>query len=375
MFDKVFKKRRLDSSGRLDHQRLLSLVNSMADGVIAVDNSMKIVLSNGSALNILDVNNSLKGRQLGEVVRPFDKNGNPIDIEKLVAGTKTQITNRDLLLHYDDNSGANLYLSIAPVHLSFGRKGQRGFVLLLRDITHEKSLEEERDEFISVISHELRTPIAVAEGNVSNALFVANKTPEGQLDAIKQALQQAHEQITFLADMVNDLSMLSRAERGDLTIEIEEIDIKALISELKDAYSSQAKEKGLIFTAEGPDSAGKFNSSRLYVQEILQNFITNSIKYTEKGEITLSTERKPEGVLFSIADTGIGISKSDQEKLFSKFFRSEDWRTRKTGGTGLGLYVSKKLARLLHAKITVESELGQGSTFSVLVPNMESPQK
>lgn len=371
MLEKLFKQHGIDSADKLDHQRLLSLVNSMADGVIAVDHNMTIVLSNGSALNILDVNSSLKGRQLAEVVRPFDKNGNPVDIESLVAGTRTQTTNRDLLLHYDDNSAANLYLSIAPVHLGFGRKGQRGFVLLLRDITHEKSLEEERDEFISVISHELRTPIAIAEGNVSNALFVANKTPDGQIDAIKQALHQAHEQITFLADMVNDLSMLSRAERGNLTIEIEEIDIKTLVDELQETYSRQAKEKGLGFEAEAPDDIGKLNSSRLYVREILQNFITNSIKYTDKGSVRLAIAREAAGVRFTVADTGIGISKSDQEKLFSKFFRSEDWRTRKTGGTGLGLYVSKKLARLLHAEISVKSELGKGSTFSVLVPDAQ----
>src|SRR5690606_31585085 len=120
--------------------------------------------------NILDVNSTLKGRRLGEVMRLEDKNKQKVDAEKLVSKTTTSTTNRDLLLRYQDNSTINLYLSIAPVRLGYGTIGQQGYVLLIRDITHEKSLEEERDEFISVVSHELRTPIAIAEGNISNAL-------------------------------------------------------------------------------------------------------------------------------------------------------------------------------------------------------------
>ena len=102
--------------------------------------------------------------------------------------------------------------------MGFGKEGERGYVLLLRDITKEKSLEEERDEFISVVSHELRTPIAIAEGNISNAKFVAEKS--GDLSQIKTTLNQAHEQITFLSGLINDLATLSRAERGNLSIDI-----------------------------------------------------------------------------------------------------------------------------------------------------------
>src|SRR6185295_6185512 len=104
-----------------------------------------------------------------------------------------------------------------------------------RDITHEKSLEEERDEFISVVSHELRTPIAIAEGNISNAQFMTNKT--GDIKLVKEALKQAHDQILFLADLINDLSTLSRAERGKLNVDVEKIDIPALMKDLSANYT------------------------------------------------------------------------------------------------------------------------------------------
>ncbi len=364
----MFKRAKKASAQHLDHERLTSLVNSMADGVIAVDSDMHIVLSNGAALNILDVNSSLRGKRLGKILRPQDRNGQPLDIERLVSQTTIPTTNRDLLLQYGDGSKINLYLSIAPVHLGYGqRQTDGGFVVLLRDITREKSLEEERDEFISVVSHELRTPIAIAEANISNAQFVTEKS--GDIKLVQQALQQAHEQILFLADMINDLATLSRAERGKLTMEIETIDVPGLIADLKTSYEPQAKSKKLGFKTDA-DPDCKLVSSRLYVREVLQNFLTNALKYTEKGEVTITAKRQERGVLFAITDTGIGISRGDQEKLFDKFFRSEDYRTRKTSGTGLGLYVTMKLARLLHAEIEVQSKLNKGSTFTVFIPDL-----
>jgi len=342
----------------------------MADGVLAVDQTMHVVLSNGAALNILDLNSSLRGRRLGSVLKPLDKNNQPLDIERIVSQTSTSTTNRDLLLQYDDSSKINLYLSIAPVHLGYGKdkENEAGFVILLRDITHEKSLEEERDEFISVVSHELRTPIAIAEGNISNSMFIVQKS--GDIKLVKNALKQAHDQVLFLADMINDLATLSRAERGKLTMDVEPIDVEKLVSSLEANYTPQAKAKKLQLKTNVDANVGKLHSSTLYVREILQNFITNALKYTEKGSVVISAKPADKGVLFTVSDTGIGISKGDQEKLFDKFFRSEDWRTRKTNGTGLGLYVTMKLARLLHAEIEVQSEFNKGSTFSIFIPNL-----
>lgn len=367
MIHRILSRRRTKRA-ELEHQRLTSLINSMADGVLAVDTRMNVVIYNGAALNILDANTSMHGQPLRDVVQPYDKNNQPVDIVKLVREATTGTSRRDLLLHYSDGSKVNLYLSIAPVHLGYGQKGSRGYVLLLRDITHEKSLEEERDEFISVVSHELRTPIAIAEGNISNAQFISEKS--GDITAITTALKEAHEQIMFLASMVNDLATLSRAERGKLNVDIEAIDAGTLVADLAKSYEKSATEKGLtIKTTIAPDLQPLL-SSRLYVREVLQNFVTNAVKYTDKGSVTIGVKQAEKGICFTIADTGIGISKSDQEKIFDKFFRSEDYRTRKNNGTGLGLYVTMKLSRLLHAEIEVQSELDHGSTFTIFIPNL-----
>lgn len=354
----------------LERERLTSLINSMADGVLAVDERTKIVLSNGAALNILDVNSTLSGKLLHSVLHVIDKNNQDVDLRQVVAETKTQFTNRDWRIEYTDGSTANLYISIAPVRLGYGQAGMKGFVILLRDITREKSLEEERDEFISVVSHELRTPIAIAEGDIGNAEFIFEKSGIKN-DAIKDTLNQAHGQINFLAGMINDLATLSRAERGKLQVDIESINAHDLIQELSKVYHRDAEAKGLKLLTRTDPKLELLQSSKLYVREILQNFITNAIKYTERGSVTIGARVKSGGVDFYVSDTGIGISKTDQEKIFDKFFRSEDFRTRQNNGTGLGLYVTMKLTRLIHAEIEIESEINKGSTFTIFIPNLQ----
>ena len=355
-------------SNALEHERLITLVNSMADGVLATDETGIIVLSNGAALNILDINSTLTGQNLAGVFKPIDKNNQPVDVSTMLLTTSTPTTNRDLRLKYNDGSLINLYLSVAPVRLGFGGTGQRGYVLLLRDITHEKSLEQERDEFISVVSHELRTPIAAAEGNLSNVLMIGAK--EHLPDDIAKATEAAYQQILFLGSLVNDLATLSRAERGKLNVDIVEVNVGELIDSLIGEHRPQADKKHLELRKELANDLQPLKSSRLYVREILQNFITNAIKYTETGSVIISAQAKPGGIIFEVKDTGIGISKGDQDKIFDKFFRSEDWRTRKNTGTGLGLYVTMKLARLVHAEIELESELNRGSVFKVTIPDL-----
>ena len=231
------------ASELLDHERLNALVNSMADGVIAIDEVGKIVLSNGAALNILDTNGTLRGKKLESVMQLIDSNGQKISLTEQIQSARTSLSSRDWLIRYSDESTANLYVSAAVVHLGYGKSGQRGYVILLRDITREKSLEEERDEFISVVSHELRTPIAIAEGNVSNAILLAQKA--GVTGSINDTLQATYDQIVFLSHMINDLSTLSRAERGTLALEIEPINAHDLIKDLVRDYTPQAVEKGL----------------------------------------------------------------------------------------------------------------------------------
>src|SRR5665213_1123888 len=249
--------RRTNASQQLEHQRLTSLINSMADAVLAVDAKVNVVLYNAAALNIFDINTIKPSSSLAKFFQPIDSENQAVDIIAMVKATEIPTTNRDLRLGY-------------------GEHGQSGYVLLLRDITREKSLEEERDEFISVVSHELRTPIAISEGNISNAQLIADRS--GDMTLIKQALKEAHNQVLFLADMINDLSPLSRAERGTLEVNAEAINAHDLCLELASNYTPDAQAKGLIIKTELDPTLALLQSSKLYVREVLQNFMTNAVK-------------------------------------------------------------------------------------------------
>ena len=234
-------------------------------------------------------------------------------------------------------------------------------------MTKQKSLEEERDEFISVVSHELRTPITIVEGTLSNLQLLMEKDRQADEKVLQSTIKTAHDQVIYLAKMVNDLSTLSRAERG-VADEPELIDVADLIHALHRQYQQDASKKGLSLNIDAGTKLGKIKASRLYTEELLQNFITNAIKYTKEGDITIAAKRSKDTVTFSVKDSGIGISRGDQIKIFQKFYRSEDYRIRETSGTGLGLYVSAKLAHKLGTRIDLKSRLNHGSTFSFEMP-------
>lgn len=344
-------------------EQLLTLINSIGIAMMSTSPNGSIRVYNAALLSLLDTNDSLTGKNIDDVIGIFTAKGEPLKMSEL-ASTSQRLERDDIMLRYEDGEEIRLAVSISPIQGNFStaRGVPGGFIFLLRDVTKTKSLEEERDEFISVVSHELRTPITIAEGTISNAkLFLQRGTAPEKLIP---SLDEAHEQVTFLASMVNDLGTLSRAERG-AGDKVEKIDVKELATELYHSYQPRAKQKGLTFHLDTSVRLGSIITSRLYLDEILQNFITNAIKYTVSGEIKVSIKHGRDGGLtFAVKDSGIGMSKSDLKHIFEKFYRSEDYRTRETSGTGLGLYVASKLAHKLGVKIEVTSRLNHGSTFS-----------
>lgn len=367
----------LDSTSKqtsFERHRLLSLINNMGDGVIATDEKGKILLYNGATLELLDTNETLEGKSISKILKLYDQKHKHADVLKILKKSPNGISSTSYKHHFNAKDAISLYLNITPIRLGFKEKTQSGYILIMRDITREKSLEEERDEFISVVSHELRTPVAIAEGNISNAIFM--NTKEHVPKSSMESLNQAHDKILFLASMINDLATLSRAERTDKPIEFSDVDPQKVLDAIARDYAPQAHVKKLKFIVHTAPHLKKIYTSELYLGEILQNFVTNSIKYTKKGSIMVHVRSDPQGnAVFSVADTGIGLSTSDQKKIFEKFFRSEDYRTRESSGTGLGLYVTSKLAHRLKAVITVESQLNKGSTFTITVPSLKKEKK
>ncbi len=358
----------------IQRDRVHAIINNLTDAVFSTDIHGVVRIYNAAGLNLLDTNENLNGKHIDDLLSLTNQEKENISLFKELKHSKTVFKRDDLSFSYNDGEQIRLEITYTPVRSSFSRSKKTetkdGYIVIMRDITKSKSLEEERDEFISVISHELRTPITIAEGTISNAQAMMEH-PDITKDMLKDAFKVAHEQIIFLANMVNDLSALSRAERG-VGNNLEEIDVRELAHKLHDKYLESAKDKGLRIDLDLSAKLGKVYSSRLYLEELLQNFMTNAIKYTKEGDVKIIFKQSNGKITFSVKDSGIGISKSDQAKIFQKFFRSEDFRTRETSGTGLGLYVAAKLARKLNTKINLISRLNFGSTFSIILPEYKS---
>ncbi|HMI09483.1 MAG TPA: ATP-binding protein [Candidatus Saccharimonadales bacterium] len=353
----------------LQRDRILTIVNNLADAVLSTDKNGVIRVYNAASLNLLDTNRSLNGHHIDEILKLYDQNDKPIELFENFKNAKSVVVRDDLTFTVEGET-SRLEVTYSPIRSGFSKarrsQNQDGYIIILRDVTKSKSLEEERDEFISVVSHELRTPITIAEGTISNVQVMMER-PDIAENILKEGIKTAHDQVIYLSKMVNDLSTLSRAERG-VADNPEPIDVRSLVDDLYNEYAPQAEKRALHFNLDLTSRLGQVTASRLYLKELLQNFITNSLKYTKEGTITLHVTRKEKEVTFEVKDTGIGISKSDQAKIFNKFYRSEDYRTRETGGTGLGLYVALKLAKKLNTKIELTSRLNHGSSFSITLP-------
>jgi PAS domain S-box-containing protein len=344
--------------------RLNTLLNSISDAVMTLNRYGRITSQNAAAQAFFDTNESLIGRDIDTILKLTDQINTEVSIRSLIDTIKSTSLREDLSVGKGGNV-RHLSVQLARIRSTFDDNEEYGVVIIIRDITKQKSLEEEKDEFISVTSHELRTPIAIAEGSLGNLMVMFDRGI-GQ-DTLKDATKMAHDQVVYLANMINDLSTLSRAERG-VGDSVEMIDVNAMLSDLYNRYTDQASAKNLQLNLDADSGLPAVDTSRLYLEEILQNFITNAIKYTKEGSVTIIAKLQDDGIRFAVSDTGIGMSKSDLEHIFEKFYRSEDYRTRETGGTGLGLYVVEKLALKLGTKINVESRLNFGSTFSFILP-------
>ncbi|HEY8992541.1 MAG TPA: ATP-binding protein [Candidatus Microsaccharimonas sp.] len=358
---------------RLQYDRILTIINNLSDATFSTDEKGNILMYNAACLNLLDTNDNLKGMAINGLFNLTDSDKNPVKLLDILSEASKTVRRDDVRHTYSDGEEIRLEMTYAPIKSTYSRrkKGQvqGGYILIVRDVTKQKSLEEERDEFISVVSHELRTPITIVEGTLSNLQVMMGmpKKPEPKL--LESSLHTAHDQVLYLAKMVNDLSTLSRAERG-VADAGEDINVEELVHKLHNEYEKAASARHLHLNLDLGTKLGEIHASRLYVEELLQNFITNAIKYTNEGSITISATAKKGIVHFSVKDSGIGMSRGDLQKIFGKFYRSEDYRIRETSGTGLGLYVSAKLAHKVGTKIEVSSRLNHGSTFSFDLPQI-----
>jgi len=362
--------RRLNQENETERSRLLTLIDSLQTAVFVVDDRGKIIQHNNAALALLgDVTSSLRDKAFKDVVplhARSDLAAKPVDIlDDHRGGDQAEFQHRrDLVLTDERGQALDLDIMVRPVRLE--QSNAIGYIIICEDITHERSLDEQRAEFISVASHELRTPIAILEAALST-LVHAQDTADAETTAT--LLKQAHDNTLLLGSIIKDLSTLAEARNDNLPIKLDQLDPSEVVDGIAQDFTAQIQQKGLKLTVTVAPDLPAILSTKNYIREILQNYMTNAVKYSKTGTIVLAVDPTENGgVAFSVKDNGLGISAKDQKFLFKKFFRAEDYRVRETGGTGLGLYLCNELAERLGGRVWCQSALNKGSTFYLELP-------
>ena len=241
-----------------------------------------------------------------------------------------------------------------------------GRVLALRDITAEREIAEMKNEFVSTVSHELRTPLTSIKGYVDLILDgSAGETSEIQ----KEFLGIVKENSDRLVELINEMLDISRIESGRVHLKVEPLNMGELVRGAVDTFRAVLAQTGRSITVSVSRNLPRVAADRDRVGQVLINLISNALKYSPGGgEVTVSAKREGESVVISVTDHGLGITREDQKRLFTKFYRVDSAMTREIGGTGLGLSICKTILELLGGSIGVRSKSGQGSTFWFSLP-------
>ena len=353
-----------------------AILDAVDDGVLAVDQKGNILAINPAAEQITGWSGSdAAGLVFNSVLKITNNDGaemldisNPVN---RVLRTNENFTTRDLFIKTQSGK-------ITPIFLAVNSIGEAnsGVVVVFRDISKELSDNREQAEFISTASHEMRTPVASIEGYLGLALNPATATIDARA---KSFLEKAHENTQHLGQLFQDLLDITKAEDGRLKNEPVVLDATEFARDIWEGLKPKAENKGLeyVFMPDHNVTGEKtimpvffIHADRDHLHEVLNNLFENAIKYTPSGTVAVNVTGDNDSVQISVKDSGIGIPAEDLPHLFQKFYRVDNSETREINGTGLGLFLSRKLTESIGGKLTVESEYKKGSVFTVKLPRI-----
>lgn len=350
-----------------EQARADALFNSIGEAAIATNEQGRIIKVNDAALEMLGYEAAeLLEKSYLTVMQAYDMNGEPFDplsrpiMRSLIEG-KSVTEN----LQYGRKNGSHLPVSatVSPIML----EGKPiGTIQVFRDITREQQIDRAKTEFVSLASHQLRTPLTAIRWYLELLL-------KGQMGRLTEeqakSLEEVHNTSLHMIELVNALLSVARIEVGTLAVTPEPSDIEQLAREVVAELRPQIIEKNLHFEEQYDPAIPSLSLDPDLTRIIFQNLLSNAVKYTPVGgNIDLSIERKKRSIYIEVADNGYGVPKHQQRHLFTKLFRADNVRQQDTDGTGLGLYIVRSIVEGSRGRVWFKSEENKGSTFYVRLP-------
>lgn len=344
-----------------------AMLGSIGDGVVATDKDGIIIFINQAAKDALSWDDKMVGKKLGEVSLLADEKGKHIPLEKhplyVALIKRKKIVTSDYHFIRKDKVDLAVYISAMPIILD---KEIIGAIEVFRDITQEKEIDKIKSEFVFLASHQLRTPLSTVNWYVEALLSGdAGKLNEDQ----KTYLKEIDEGTKNMGEIVKDLLNVSRLDLGTLTIEPVSINLSRLIKSILEEVHPIAEDKELQIQNKVSTNFSGVISDEKMLRMLVQNLITNAVKYTpDNGNINIDAIKQDDNFILTVADTGMGIPKESQPKIFTKLFRADNVLETEINGTGLGLYMVKTIVEKFGGKIWFESEINKGTKFFVSLP-------
>lgn len=352
-----------------EKNRIETILRSIGDGVFVTDTEGKVVMVNQAAERITGYSSvEMFGKKYTEVFKFANEDDTeaeyPDFVMEAIKKNKVGSLLPHTILQSKDGTFVPVLDSAAPLKTMEGEVF--GCVVVVRDNTHERELERSKDDFLSVTSHQLRTPLGSMRWNLEMLLGGdAGKLGEEATEITKQI----YDGNLRMIGLVNDLLNVSRIDQGRVMDEPTTIDLGSVISEAVLEMEPLTMSKNIKINTFIDKKVPKIKIDRKRVREVIENLISNAIKYNKvDGEVEIKLAETDKNIQIEVRDTGMGIPKKDISRLFSRFFRAENAVHSETEGSGLGLYVVKKFVEGWGGRIMVESEMGKGSKFTVMIP-------
>lgn len=343
-----------------------AILANIGDGLIVTDNTGRIVLMNQVAQNLLLCDlKDVAGKHMTDIVFVDDEQDQKIPFESLPLSLALKSNRKVSGTYYYkrcDNTKFPAAVTVTPLVMS---KGIVGSVEIFRDITHEKELDLAKDEFISLVSHELRTPMTAVKGLVSMML----KGDYGEVsEQFKQPLINVYTSSERQIHLINDLLNISRLQTGRIKYTLSDFSLEKVTKEVSGSLQALAQQKRITLSVEeGGETL--IQGDDIWVKEILNNLIGNAVKFTTTGGVKVTYRLEGNQAMVVVTDTGRGIPQEDQSKLFGKFEQLTSPAMGKSIGSGLGLYISREVARKMGGDVYLENSTPeQGSTFVLVLP-------